>query len=284
MARKYAPILPEIWSDADFRALSADAQRVYLLAFSQPNITYAGVVPYTARRWARMCSDTTPDDIDKAIDELRSGERPFVVLDEETEELWVRSFVKNNEILRQPNLAKAMWASVPQILSPTIRAAFDAMIAALPEPQAKGSRKGSPNPTGTPPEGLFDVGNELDAGPVSRSSSSTLDLDPDPSSSSTARDEVDNGGDPHAELLHQAFTILAGRNLERRNRQVGRRDPNDVVVGTSRRDAWIRKDVLRSYATLSALARRFASGNDLTAVELADLLDTPEADEIGAGR
>lgn len=122
MGRSYAPLMTTIWSDEDFVSLSPEAQRTYLLALSQPNITYCGIVPFTARRWARMAAGTTPEDIDQAVKELEAA--GFVVLDEDTEELWVRSFVRHNGVLSQPQLTKAMVRSFDDILSATLRDRF----------------------------------------------------------------------------------------------------------------------------------------------------------------
>lgn len=114
MARNYSSTATAIWRDKDFRALSADAQRVYMMLYSQADISAAGVVPLTLKRWASLAADTKPDDIQAAIDELQSppnGNGPYVVVDEETEEVLVRSFVKwdggYSNPKRQPVIIKA---------------------------------------------------------------------------------------------------------------------------------------------------------------------------------
>lgn len=129
MARSEARIYCRVWGDPDFRSLSADAQRVYFLALSQPGLTFCGVIDYTPRRWARLASDTTPETIEKAVRELE--EKRYVVVDESTEELWVRSFTKNDGVLNSPNLVKAMWKDYAQVLSEPIRKGFEE---GLPEP------------------------------------------------------------------------------------------------------------------------------------------------------
>lgn len=181
MARSYAPLMTTIWSDEDFVALSPTAQRVYLLAFSQPNITYCGVVAFTAKRWARMSRGTLVEDIEEAITELQV--EGFVYLDEDTEELWVRSFVRHNGVLSQPQLTKAMVRSFDDILSPLLRSAF---LASLPTdlPQACDSLPAaSPRGERSVPEGSA-PGSGQDLHP---------DLNPEPSSSpgpATDDDEV----------------------------------------------------------------------------------------------
>lgn len=92
MARRYSQIAADIWKNEDFRKLSAGAQRLYMILFSQADISPAGVLPMTVKRWASYAPDTTEDDIRAAIDEL--SDALFVVPDHETEELLVRSFVR----------------------------------------------------------------------------------------------------------------------------------------------------------------------------------------------
>jgi len=92
MARSYGQIMSAIWNDADFRALSASAQRVYLMLVTQADISSAGTLPLTMRRWARYASDTDMDTLSEDVSELASAR--FVVVDFDTEELLVRKFVK----------------------------------------------------------------------------------------------------------------------------------------------------------------------------------------------
>lgn len=92
MARTYARIFTAIWRDREFRRLRGGAQRVFLLLVSQPDITAAGTLALTVRRWADMDSDTTIEQFHAWLDEL-AAER-FIALDRSTEELLVRSFVR----------------------------------------------------------------------------------------------------------------------------------------------------------------------------------------------
>lgn len=162
MARAYAPLKSSIWTNRDFCSLSSAAQRVYLLAMSQPNISWAGVVPFTEKRWASFASDTTRGSIAEAVNEL--VDRGFVVLDDDTEELWIRSFVKHNRILEQPQLRKkAVGEAVAAVVSATIRAA---VLSLMPDDvKAQVISRGGPLTEG--------VAEPLPAGDVS------LDLDLD---------------------------------------------------------------------------------------------------------
>lgn len=123
MARTHARLLTSIWTNPDFIALDPLAQRAYILALSQPGVSFCGIVSYTARRWARFAAGTTPEDIDQAVATL--VEARFVLLDEDTEELMIRSFCKNDGVLTSPNILVSMSRNdFELILSERLRNAF----------------------------------------------------------------------------------------------------------------------------------------------------------------
>lgn len=92
MARSYANILTAIWRDDDFRALSMPEQHAYLMLATQPDISAAGVLALNLTRWASRTKGLTGEQLRAAIDGLEA--RRFVVVDYDTEELLVRSFVR----------------------------------------------------------------------------------------------------------------------------------------------------------------------------------------------
>ena len=139
MARDHARIYSRIWADDDFKSLRCDVQRAYLLALSQPGMTWCGVVPYTPKRWARLAADSDPASLDATIATLQ--QRGYVLVDTDTEEMWIRSFVKNDEVLRSPNVVKALIEQYRTILSPRIRAAFVAELEQL-QPRSDSERTG----------------------------------------------------------------------------------------------------------------------------------------------
>ncbi len=123
MAREHARIYCSIWGDGDWRDLPHEAQWLYMLAFSQLDVSYAGVVAYRPNAWARLSANTRPAGIRKAAKVLE--DRGFVVIDEDTAEMLVRTFIKHDRILRQPNVAISMARAARQIVSEKIRHAFD---------------------------------------------------------------------------------------------------------------------------------------------------------------
>lgn len=120
--RKHAVIQTAIWSDPDFLARTPAAQRIYLLALSQPNLSYAGVVDYTPRRWALLSAGDSIGKVRRAVHELIDTR--FVVVDETTEELLVRSLVRHDRVLRSPNITKALVGDIARIQSSSIRDAL----------------------------------------------------------------------------------------------------------------------------------------------------------------
>lgn len=122
MARDHARLYCAIWQNADFVALPPGPQRLYLLALSQPGLSYAGVVPYTPNRWAQLAAKTTPAQIRRDVKAL--VEARFVVVDESTEEMLIRTYVHHDGILRSPNVTIAMTKAAHQIVSPVVRKAF----------------------------------------------------------------------------------------------------------------------------------------------------------------
>lgn len=126
MARSEGRIRSVIWTDEDFLALDAQAQRLYLFLLSQPDLSHAGLVPLRVRRWAKKVGGGTPDAITAALEQLVTAR--FVLVDEDTEEVLVRTFVRNDGVYRQPKVMLRLREDAREIESPVLRAAFAAEI------------------------------------------------------------------------------------------------------------------------------------------------------------
>lgn len=122
MARDHARLFTSIWSDPDWRSLTGDEQRAYLLVLSDPSLTYCGVTSITIKRWAQQASDTPERLLRKAFDGLAA--KRYLVFDWGTEEVLVRSLMRRDKVLCVPNVAKSAYASYRAVLSPAIRAAL----------------------------------------------------------------------------------------------------------------------------------------------------------------
>jgi hypothetical protein len=120
MARDYAKLLCSAWTeDEDWRSRTGEAQRLYLLALSQPDVSYAGIVPYRPRRWATMSKDASMTKVRRGLAELEAN--GYVVVDADTEELLIRSFIRHDNPLKVPNMARAMVSAIRAILSYHLR-------------------------------------------------------------------------------------------------------------------------------------------------------------------
>jgi hypothetical protein len=129
MARSYANVITAIWRDSEFRALRASQQRTYLMLVTQPNISAAGTLPLTLVRWAGLADDTTADGLRTDLAGLE--ERRFVVVDETTEELLVRSFVRHDNGYRNPKRTPAIREAAVDAVSPAVRRALAAEFSRL---------------------------------------------------------------------------------------------------------------------------------------------------------
>jgi hypothetical protein len=130
MARGHGRILTPIWEDADFLALTQEQQRLYLFLISQPNLNHAGLLPLTLRRWARKACGLTSAELEKHLTALADAR--FIVIDEDTEELLIRSFVRNDGVWRMPKVMGAMVSGAMEISSTALRAALLAEMDRIP--------------------------------------------------------------------------------------------------------------------------------------------------------
>lgn len=122
MAREHGRVLSRIWRDPDFRALSAGAQRMYLLLLSQPTINNAGMLPLQIGKFAKGCDSTSEEDVRIALGELARAN--FAYFDEDSEEVFVRSYIRNDGVLKQPNIVKNALRCAAAIESEYLRAAM----------------------------------------------------------------------------------------------------------------------------------------------------------------
>lgn len=118
MARTSAYVKTSIWSD-EFRALPRDAQHLYIAIWTSAGLSYAGVADWRPARIAKVAADLTPDKVIEAG--LILHRELYIVVDEETEEVLVRSFIRNDGLMEQPNVAAAMVTDYDRIASPAIR-------------------------------------------------------------------------------------------------------------------------------------------------------------------
>lgn len=120
MARTEARISVAIWDDEEFLALSPLAQRTFMFLLSQRDLSYVGVLPLRERRWAYTAAGLDTDALRDSLEELDNAR--FVVVDDYAEELLIRSFIRRDEVYRQPQLIRSARDALAMVASCRIRA------------------------------------------------------------------------------------------------------------------------------------------------------------------
>jgi hypothetical protein len=127
VARTHARVWTSIWRDPDFLALDGNAQHAYLMLASQPGLSYAGVLTWLPGRYATLTRARTAAQVTNAVKTLERTR--FVVTDQKTSELLVRSYVRHDGVLDRVNMGKACGTAVDAIVSAKIRASVTTELA-----------------------------------------------------------------------------------------------------------------------------------------------------------
>lgn len=123
MARNYAKIHTTIWSDEDFKSLDPTLQHMYFVLVSQPRLSMCGLLDYFPSRLAMCAGSWTTDDVETLLKGLET--KSYVVVDRDTHELLVRSFIRNDGVLLSPNLATSAIREYAEVMSQKLRDAIE---------------------------------------------------------------------------------------------------------------------------------------------------------------
>lgn len=202
MANDHARIRRDIWGDEDWRTLTSSAQWLYMHLLSSPTLTFAGIADWRPSRIAALSADLSASDVRVFAGELAEGR--FILPDEDTEEVLIRSWVKHDGLLRSPNVTKALVKAHNGTASRILRAVLVDQLATLQEKGYDGawnalgdllekprltfdegvaylsgnpSGKGSGNPSGDSSENRAPLRSPFSVLPSPRSISSPSDLE-----------------------------------------------------------------------------------------------------------
>jgi hypothetical protein len=136
---------------------------MYMFLISQQDLQHCGVIALRERRWSKKAAGLSADDVRDDLEILESSR--FVVIDDDAEELLVRSLMRRDKVYAQPNVFKAAAEQIRAVSSLEIRAALLDELRRLPAEELKGDTKsllvslvaelerlGTPSPT-PPPRG-----------------------------------------------------------------------------------------------------------------------------------
>lgn len=156
MARDHARVNIAIWGSSEFRTLSPAAQHLYFVLVTSSTLNYAGVADWRPRRLSALSGGWTEDDVNRAAHEL-SRER-VVIIDEDTEEALVRSWIKHDGLIDQPRMAVSVANAYAGVSSIMIRGVIVHELCKLKasKPELKGWAK----------EKLLEVLSEPEADPA----------------------------------------------------------------------------------------------------------------------
>lgn len=129
MARDHARIKTRIWEDPDFLALKVAEQHAYFMLGSNLGLSRCGVITYIPARFDHLASDLTEAKIRRAVDGLRASR--FVVVDDRTQEILVRSYVRHDGVLDRLNMGKATGTAFEAVVSAKLRRAIGDELARL---------------------------------------------------------------------------------------------------------------------------------------------------------
>lgn len=119
MAGKFGRLYSEVWSDPDFLAFTVEAQHVYMMLLSSPQVSFAGVAPFIPGRYAASAKNMTANKFSKAVKELAAAR--FVVVDSSYQEILVRTYIKYDVSLTSPNVSKAVAKAIDGVFSPVLK-------------------------------------------------------------------------------------------------------------------------------------------------------------------
>lgn len=119
MPRDHARMRLDIWLDEDYTNLTSSEQWLYERLLTHADLSYCGVAEWRPGKLATSAADLTATDIEifAAGLELKS----FLVIDRETEEVLVRSFVKHDKLMDKWNLASAVCRTFTAVASKPLR-------------------------------------------------------------------------------------------------------------------------------------------------------------------
>lgn len=122
MAREYGQLRHDIWNDDDWLDLTVPAQHLYMTLLSDPTLSYCGVTDWRPGRIAQRAGENPTAATILAGQELSYAY--FIVVDEDTEEVLIRSYLRHDPILKNPRLAVTMANDYGTVGSRKIRAAL----------------------------------------------------------------------------------------------------------------------------------------------------------------
>jgi len=120
MARSFGKLWWSLFQDEHFCAQPILDKLLFTVLLGQQAFSYAGMSPIQLRKWAKGCRPASDLEIKAAL--IRLERNRYVFTDSETEEVLIRSFIRNDEVEKQPNLLISALSSAAEVESPKLAA------------------------------------------------------------------------------------------------------------------------------------------------------------------
>jgi len=117
--KDHARINLDIWGDDEWLDLSPAAQHLYFVLWTSPLLSYCGTGEWHPGKIAAKSKGWTTDEVEWAGAEL--SRNLFLVIDTETSEFILRSWMKHDGLWRTPNMAVSMTKARSDLASRTLR-------------------------------------------------------------------------------------------------------------------------------------------------------------------
>jgi hypothetical protein len=149
MANAAGFIQESIWRDEHWRQLSRSAQALYMQLLSQKELDCAGILPLQPNKWAKGCRELTVDRVWSDLEQLQREQ--FVFFDTETDEAFIRTYIRNSNVIKVPNMMKSALRAALLVGSESIKPLLAAELRATGRDDAIKVAE-QINPSGTLPE------------------------------------------------------------------------------------------------------------------------------------
>lgn len=124
MAREYAKNWVTMWTDEDFCQQPVFDKLFYQVLLGQPPtlLNYAGTQPLSFKRWRKAMreDDRLPSELDMKAAMIRMERRAYVFTDDDTCELLIRSFIRRDEVTKQPHVLLSALRAAAIVESPKL--------------------------------------------------------------------------------------------------------------------------------------------------------------------
>jgi hypothetical protein len=119
MARTYARVSVDRHHDLDWQALTFAEQGCYDFLLTHPKLSLCGALDVKVNVWQAKAAGDAPELLVPLLESLEA--KRFVRWDRSTDELVIRTFVKNDKVLQNQNSGRGMWSSWRTIESEELR-------------------------------------------------------------------------------------------------------------------------------------------------------------------